>query len=165
MWNIAVLLGLLSVTGYYAARHQEQLDLSQGRLVLAAADDMALYRSAVIDYFSQFDLRNTSVDLASLKAGQMLPAWSAGTGGAALPVWGNYRDGAGIIYIYATTLPVRNLSAALAQRSQNSVLAGVYRSALPTLQSPVFGDTQIPVTALAGRGVPDGAPVWIGMSK
>lgn len=164
MWNIAVMLVLFSVAGFYATHNREQQDQSQAHVTLAVAGEMAVYRGAVIDYFSRNDLRGTSVTLAALRAAKSLPGWSTIGQGAGAQAWGNYRDGAGLIYVYAATLPAADISADIARLSRNSVLAGVYRRAQPNLQSPVFGDTNIPLTALAGFAVPDGAPVWIGTS-
>jgi hypothetical protein len=164
MWNITVMLVLFSVAGYYTTHNLEQQDQNQANGALAVADDMAVYRGAVIDYFSSNDLRDTTVSLATLKAAHALPAWSTSGQGGVAPAWGNYRDGAGLIYIYATRLPAGDISADIARLSRNSMLAGVYRREQPNLQSPVFGDTHIPLTALAGLAVPDGAPVWIGTS-
>jgi hypothetical protein len=165
MWNFVVLAALIAATGVYANRNQQTLDAAQGSLAASTAADMGIYRSAVIDYFSDHDLTSTSVSTASLKSGGYLPEWSRMYQQSTPLLWRNYRDADGVIYVYAASRPAQDLNAELAQLARNSVLLGFYRSGLPTLQSPVSGDTGIPITALSPMSIQDGAPVWIAMKK
>lgn len=163
MWNFAVLVFLVAVAGSYAARNMQALERADAGLAAATAAEMAIYREAVVGYFEQHDLRSTAVATSTLKSGGHLPSWSRMYQQATPLAWGNYRDAHGVIYVYGTSLPARNLSAELARLAHNSVLVGVYRSGAATLQSPVTGATHIPVTALAGMAIPDGAPLWVAM--
>jgi len=165
MWNMLVLTAMISLVGVYTIRNFETFAATDAGVAMSIADSMALYREAVADYFTQNDVLDTSVSFSALKSSHMLPAWSVLYQQSAAPIWNNYRDATGVIYIYASSLPPVNIAAAIAMKSQNSVLNGVYQSGVATLQSPVFGDTRIPVTALNGKSVPDGAPVWIAMPK
>lgn len=165
MWSLVVATVLVSAAGVYSITCERTLTAAQSNATLEVAGGMALYRQAVVDYFSQNDVRDTSVSLAALKSARTLPTWSVLYQQSGAPIWGNYRDVNGIIYIYATSLPPASVVDEMASLSSNSVLAGTYRRNAATLQSAVFGDTHIPVTALAGKSIPDGAPVWIAMTK
>ncbi|WP_034300968.1 type IV pilus biogenesis protein PilM [Herbaspirillum sp. RV1423] len=165
MWNIAILVVLVSVAGIYSTKNLQTLAATESRVAGSVASEMAIYRDAVVNYFTVYNLYNTSVSFGALKSSGMLPSWSLMFQKSEAPIWNNYRDAAGVIYIYATALPDDNILGELASLSHNSILAGAYRSSLSNLQSPVFGDTNIPVTALSGKSVPDGAPVWIAMTK
>lgn len=165
MWNVAVLVVLISLAGVYATRNLQSLDAAQDSLAASDAAEMGIYRQAVIDYFSVNDLRGTSVAAATLKSGGHLPAWSRLYQQAGALAWSNYRDANGVIYVYALAVPDRNLAGELAQLARHSVLLGIYERASPTLQSPVHGNTGIPISVLSGRSIPDGAPVWIAMTK
>lgn len=165
MWSLVVATVLVSATGVYSLMCERTLTAAQSNAALEVAGSMALYRQAVVDYFTANDVRGTSVSLAALKSSHMLPTWSLLYQQGAAPIWGNYRDANGIIYIYAMSLPAASVVDEMARLSNNSVLAGTYRNNAATLQSAVFGDTHIPVTVLAGKSIPDGAPVWIAMTK
>jgi len=165
MWGLIVALVMIAAGGFYCSTSSQQLAVVQSNLCRETASEMALYRQAVIDYFSANDLRGTSVSIEALKSARALPSWSLLYQQSDRLIWSNYRDQDGIIYVYGTSLPSINILADLAQLSGNSVLVGVYRTGKSTLQSGVFGDTGIPVTALAGRAIPDGSPLWIAMTQ
>jgi len=165
MWNIAVLVVLMAAAGIYGTRNLQTMNVTQGHVANAVAADMALYRDAVVRYFSATSQLNASVSFATLKSTGMLPSWSTLYQSGSTPAWNNYRDANGIIYVYADALPTDNILAELTRLSHNSMLVGTYRTGSATLQSPVFGDTLIPVTALNGKSIPDGAPVWIAMTQ
>lgn len=165
MWNVAVLAVLISVAGVYTTRNFQSLDNAHSNLAASLAAEMGIYRSAVIDYFSDHDLLATSVSTATLKSGGYLPGWSRMYQQSTPLTWSNYRDANGVIYVYGTSLPDQNLAGELVQLARNSVLFGVYNSTLSTLQSPVSGNTGIPISAISGMSIPDGAPVWIAMKK
>ena len=165
MWNAVVLAVMIAAAGVYTTRNLQTVDQAHQELASADAAEVGIYRNAVIDYFSDHDVVNTSVSTASLKSGAYLPSWSRLYQQSGALSWANYRDADGVIYVYATSLPPRNLAAELAQLARNSVLLGVYDSAHATLQSPVYGETHIPVTALSSLSIPNGAPVWLAMTK
>jgi hypothetical protein len=165
MWGLIVALVLIAAGGWYSSSSSQSLAVVQSNLGKEVAVGMALYRQAVIDYFSAHDLRGTSVSLDTLKASNVLPSWSLLYQKSDQQVWENFRDQNGTIYIYAISLPTVDILAEINALSQNSVMVGVYRQGKSTLQSGIFGDTGIPVTALAARGIPDGAPMWIATTK
>jgi len=161
MWNLVVLLVLMSLAGVLANRSAQHLDAVQGDLAAGMAAEMGIYRTAVVRYFAEHDVTNMGVSTAALKSGGYLPAWSRMAQQSTPLIWSNYRDAGGVVYVYATSLPPHNLGAELARLAHNSVLVGAYSTSSSFLQSPVEGNTKIPVSALAGKSVPDGAPVWI----
>ncbi|EJN02925.1 type IV pilus biogenesis protein PilM [Herbaspirillum sp. YR522] len=165
MWNAAVMAILIAVAGVYATRNTETLDNVQAAQAASMAAEMGIYRNAVINYFSEHASSYNTVSTAVLKSGGYLPSWSRLYQQAAPLAWNNFRDATGVIYIYATALPERNLNAELASLAQNSVLFGIYDSTTNRLQSPVAGDTLIPTTAISAMSIPNGAPVWIAMIK
>ncbi len=165
MWNIAVLAVMLAVAGAYATRSLQTGDRLQHQAVISLAREMAMYREAVIRYFEIYDIHDASVSYATLTASGALPGWTRMAQGTSSAIWNNYRDAAGIIYIYASSLPAQNIVGELVGVSHQSILVGTYQATASTLQSPLFGDTNIPLSALTGKSVPDGAPVWIAMTK
>lgn len=163
MWNVVILVLVMSLAGGYAALAERNAGAGQQQLVEASAEGMANYRSAVVAYFRANDLRSTSVSLAALKASGALRDWPRLDSPQAAP-WGNYRDAAGTIYVYARELPRNDLTRQIVRLARNSVLAGSYRRGAANLQSPVYGDTHIPLTALASLALPDGVPVWLAVA-
>ena len=162
MWNVVILAMVMSMAGAYAALAERNAAAGQQQLAEASAEGMANYRSAVVAYFQAHDLRATSVDLASLKASGVLRDWPL-LEAPATP-WGNYRDAGGTIYIYARQLPRREVTREVVRLARNSLLAGSYRRGMANLQSPVYGDTGIPLSALASLALPDGVPVWLAVA-
>lgn len=165
MWNIALLTVMLALAGAYAhqaRRAEAAVQQGAGISATAAAEEMAVYRGAVVRYFSAHDSeRDTGVALATLRAEGMLRPWAQ----PAPERWSNYRAPDGTIYIYAPVAPRANLGAALAALSHGSLLAGIHRGGT-TLYSPVHGDTGIPLAPLlARRDVPAGAPVWLAAAE
>jgi len=165
MWNLVVLLVVMALAGVLANRSAQNLDAVQGDLAASMAAEMGIYRTAVIRYFVDHDLSNTGVSTAALKSGGYLPPWSRMAQQSAPLIWSNYRDAGGVIYVYATSLPPQNLGAELARLAHNSVLVGAYSSSSGFLQSPIEGTTKISLSALAGKSIPDGAPVWIAIGQ
>lgn len=161
MWSIAVMAVMISLVGVYTTMNAERSMAADASVAMNMAGSMLLYRAAVVHYFTEHDVLDTSVSLATLKSANALPAWSTLYQQDSAPLWSNYRDADGTIYIYAISLPAVDITAEITRLSQNTVLTGVYLTGMTTLQSPVFGDTHIPLTALNGKSIPDGAPVWI----
>lgn len=159
MWGIALMAVLLALGGAWAHQAQRGETVGRQRTADATADEMAVYRGAVVRYFGAHDAeRDTSVATATLRSEGMLRDWST------LPAdrWANYRAADGTIYIYAAASPGRDLGAAVAALAKGSRLAGVYRTGAATLYSPVHGDTGVPLAPLlARRAVPANSPVWL----
>lgn len=164
MWNLLVLSVLLSVTGYYAMVGDEHQQLVQQSQAETLAGSMATYRDAVQRYFNAHPAQYGSVDITTLKNANALPSWSPLYTQPSSSIWANYRDTNGAIYIYAASLPPVNIVSEILALSQNSVLAGVYRSSDVSLHSPAFGDTGIPLPAPSKVSIPNGSPVWIALS-
>ena len=165
MWNAAVMAVLIAVAGIYATRSAQTVDVARQSQAASVAAEMAMYRNAVVDYFTANDFNSTTVSTTALKNGGYLKPWTRMSQQGTPLLWSNWRDANGIIYIYATSLPAQNLTGELARLAYNSVFFGLYDSSLPTLQSPVSGDTHIPISAISGKSIPNGAPVWIAMTK
>ncbi|WP_256081778.1 hypothetical protein [Massilia sp. YIM B04103] len=164
MWNIAILTMMMAAAGGYTVLAERQVETLEQHLTEASAESMANYRTAVVAYFRKYDQqRSTSISLATLRNSGALRPWPQ-LEAPPSPPWANYRDADGTIYIYAQQLPRREITSEIVHLSRNSVLAGHYRSGSPNLQSPIYGDTKISLSALAGKGVPDGAPVWLAVS-
>ncbi|GGZ01494.1 type IV pilus biogenesis protein PilM [Pseudoduganella plicata] len=157
MWSIALSTVVVSLIGAFAHFTQPVALAEQRGSEAAMAESMAVYRAAVVRYFSAHAGQvDTSVDLATLRNEGALRDWST------LPAdrWNNYRAADGTIYIYGT--PSADVATALARQAQNSLLAGTYHRATATLYSPAHGDTDIPLAPLlAHRKLADGAPVWL----
>jgi hypothetical protein len=165
MWTLLVLTVVAALTTFYAALNERTFSEADNRNSMELAESMALYREAVILYYTANNLTNTSVSLATLITANMVPTWSTLYTSSTAPIWANYRDAGGIIYVYATSLPPVDILSEIAQLSQNSYLAGAYRQTGTLLYSPVYGDTGISLAALASKSVPDNAPVWVGMRR
>lgn len=160
MWNLVVLTVLLALAGGYALIGERDVVAQQQGVTAATAEGMAIYRGAVMRYYAANPgMPEGSVSFAMLSAGPTpaLRNWST----LEADRWGNYRDAAGLVYIYAVTRPAANISADLARISYGSMLAGSYHEATGTLYSPRSVNTNISLAALAGLNVPDGAPVWL----
>lgn len=165
MWGILVAAVMFMLTSHYALFDQKWLQTLDDMKARTVAEEMALYREAVIVYFTENDFRNMGVDMTALKP--KLPTWSSWYTGTPMVTWLNYRDANGVIYVYALSLPKVNITSEIVQLSQNSMLAGVFHTGDVTLHSPVFGDTGIPLTSLAMAGVvvPNGSPLWLATAR
>lgn len=162
MWGLTVFVVMMALTGFYATSNKEIAVATEQARAEHLADNMAIYREAVITYFTQHSASFGSVDMATLKSSGALPNWSPMY--VQPSIWANYRDADGMIYVYATTLPPVNITADIVRLSQNSMLAGVFRTGDTTLFSPVFGNTQIKLPP-AGVNIPNGSPVWVAMRR
>ena len=165
MWNLFVITVLAAVAGVYTNSGERTISMMAHSKAKDTAESMALYREAVIQYFTANDITNQSVTMAMLKAANVVPTWSALYTMTGDSSWGNYRAADGTIYVYAVRLPRMSIQSELAHLSRNSYLVGTYKQSGNTLYSPVYGDTGISLAALTGRAVPDNAPVWIGYRR
>ncbi|HVK95709.1 MAG TPA: type IV pilus biogenesis protein PilM [Noviherbaspirillum sp.] len=158
MWSMVVVAMMAGLVGYYIMPAQRSIVVMEDMKARELADNMGIYRAAVVDYFSANPhLLNTSVPIGTLT----LPDWSTGS---AMSLWANYRGGDGTIYIYPTDLPPVNIVFDVLQLSRGSYSVGVYRAADNSLYSPVDG-TRVTYAALGSVSVPDGAPVWLAARK
>ncbi|MEN3291425.1 MAG: hypothetical protein V7642_678 [Burkholderiales bacterium] len=165
MWSLVMITALAALTGFYTTVSQQASSVAENRKAMELAENMALYREAVIRYYTAHDVTNASASMQELKAEKVIPEWSTLYTDTAAPLWGNYRDAGGMIYVYATRLPPVNIASEMAELSRYSYFAGSYQQAGMVLKSPKYGNTGISLAALAGRSVPDNAPVWLGRRR
>lgn len=160
MWNLAAMLVLLSLTGFYAMADKNGPAVIQTPPPMPIAQNMALYREAVITWFTDHpgDF-NTSVPLATLTSWSAQPTWLALAQSPTTSIWRNYRDANGVIYIYAASLPPVNIVPDIVEMSQYSRYAGMFRTGDTTLFSPFMGDTQIALPAAVT--FTNGSPIWV----
>lgn len=163
MWSIALSTVVVSLIGAFAHFTQPVALAEQRGNVAATVESMAVYRAAVVRYFSAHDAqRDTSVDLATLRNEGALRNWST------LPAarWNNYRAADGTIYIYGAGEPSADVASALARQARNSLMAGTYDRASGTMYSLAENGTHIPLAPLlAHRKLADGAPVWLAAAQ
>jgi hypothetical protein len=160
MWSVIIVAVMAALTGFYmlpAERSQLALENLQAREL---AESMGVYRQAVVAYFSANDVSNTSIGIDTLKAAGVVPTWSTLYTRSDTSIWTNYRDSAGVIYIYPATLASTNIVSEVLKLSQNSMTFGIYRASDHSLYSPVDG-TRVTMTSLSGLSIPDTAPVWM----
>lgn len=158
MWSAMIVAVMAALTGFYmlpAERSRMAVENLQAR---EQAESMGMYRQAVVAYFSAHDVTNTSVGIDTLKEQGMVPAWS--TLHSRPSSWANYRDGAGVIYIFPSTLSAPNIVGEVMKLSHNSLTVGVYRALDHSLYSPVDG-RRVMLPALGAAAIPDTAPVWL----
>jgi hypothetical protein len=165
MWNLVVITVLAAMASVYASLGERTAAVIEPAMSRDTAENMALYREAVIQYYTANDVKNYSVDLETMKAANVVPTWSTLYTNSATAIWANFRAADGTIYVYAASLPSMNIQADLARVSRNSYLVGMYKRQGQTLYSPVYGDTGISLAALASKHIPDNAPVWIGYRR
>lgn len=165
MWNLFIITVVASLAGVYVNSGERIILAAERNEARETAESMALYREAVIQYYTANNLTKHSVSLDALKTANLVPTWSTLYTRSAESIWDNYRAADGTIYIYASRLPRTNIQAELVELSRNSYLAGVYKQNGKRLYSPVFGNTGISLAALASERLPDNAPVWIGYRR
>jgi hypothetical protein len=162
MWNFVIISILAALTGFFAITNEESVEKGEGMIAVSMAESMNVYRQGVVSYFRTHTDVNVSIPNDVLVSSGAMPAWASPPPDSGMPVWSNYRDASGAIYVFSKVLPTVSFAAEIVALAKNSVLAGIYpKNGGTTLFSPLFGDTSIPLTALAGQGVPLGSPVWI----
>lgn len=160
MWNALIVIVMAALTGFYmmpGERSQIAADNHEARVL---AESMGLYREAVVSYFSSPGMGGTSVGIDALKESGMLPAWSALYTRSGQSPWTNYRDSAGIIYIFQERPAGPNIVSEVLQLSGNSMNVGIYRASDRSLYSPADG-SRVVLTSAAGAPIPDTALVWL----
>jgi hypothetical protein len=162
MWSIVVLAITAALTGFYLLPVERGILATEDLKARELAGNMAVYRDAVATYFTDNNLTDTSVSIATLNStGALRPYYTQ----SASSIWANYRDAAGTIYIYPATLPSTNFASEIQRLSQNALSFGIYRSSDNSLYSPVDGVWVTQDASLAGKSIPDGAPVWLTWPK
>jgi len=162
MWNVLVLVVMISLTTYYAMSDTDNVRVWEEARSEQLADSMYFYRLGAIRYFTDHPSMQT-VDAGTLKAGGYLPEWSQLNNQPETSIWASYMNSAGRIYVYAASVPPPDVISHVMDLSHNTVLAGVFRTGDTTLYSPVYGDTNIPLPAPSEVLIPNGSPVWVAM--
>jgi len=160
MWATMVVFIMAALTGFYmmpAERANLAVENHQAR---GRAESMALYRQAVAAYYSAHDVTRASIGIDTLKSSGTLPSWSALYTRGADMAWANYRDGAGVIYVYAAQPSGRDITAEVLAVAGNSLNVGIYRASDRSLYSPADG-RRVALATLDTDVIPDGALVWL----
>jgi hypothetical protein len=165
MWPLLIVAVMMSLTGFYQLIDKDGMAAREQARADHIAESMAIYRDAVAAYFTLHPAQFESIDINELKASKVLPSWSTLYQQPATSIWSNYRDTDGLIYIYASSPPPVNISAEIVKLSENSKLAGQFRTDDTTLHSPAYGDTGIKLPPPAKAPIPNGSPVWIALRK
>jgi hypothetical protein len=164
MWSIVVLAIMAALTGFYLLPVERGILATEDLKARELAGNMGVYRDAVATYFKDNNLTNTSVSITTLvSTGALRPYYTQSE--SALSIWANYRDAAGTIYIYPATLPSTNFASEIQRLSQNALSFGIYRSSDNSLYSPVDGVRVTQDASLAGKLIPNGAPIWLAWPK
>ena len=158
MWSTVIVVVMAALTGFYMMPAERSRIAVDNQAAREQAESMALYREAVVAYFAKHDRAATSVASADLKSEGMLPEWSQ-LSSASVP-WTNYRDSAGVIYIFPSAAGSRNIVAEVMALSHNSLNVGIYRAADRSLYAPADG-TRVALASLGAGVIPDAALVWM----
>jgi hypothetical protein len=160
MWATMVVFVMAALTGFYMLPAERGRIAVEQRQARELAESMALYRQAVVSYYSANDVTGASIGIDTLKAAGVVPSWSALYTRSAQAIWGNYRDSAGVIYIYPATPAPRNIVGEVLALSGNSLNVGIYRASDRSLYAPADG-TRVALAPQAAAAIPDGALVWL----
>jgi hypothetical protein len=157
---------LAALTGFYSLQTERNVSAAEQHRSMYHADSMAVYRDAVVRYFTANPAQFGTVSTDALIAENDFPAWSTQ---ASADLWNNFRANDGTIYIFAATAsdqlpqPPRNITDDIVRLSRKSALTGVYRTNDTKLYSPVLGQTNIPLPDTGSVSIPNGSPVWVAM--
>jgi hypothetical protein len=157
MWNFLILMVMVSLAGFYTIFNKDDSALSGMPSSMPIAENMALYRTAVINY--RHDHPDDDSAVVPQEALSQTPPWSTLATTSPYATWANYRNASGITYIYAMSPPRVNIVNDLLQVSENSELVGENRGGTGTLYSPTKGNTNIALPAEVS--IPIGSPVWV----
>jgi hypothetical protein len=158
MWAMFILTALLALGGYAALASERQMQVSQQSSTRVMAENMGLYRQAVVNYFALYPLDFSTVSVTVLTQLQLLPGWLALSLDAD---WTNARAADGTIYIFSARSKPPPIVSDVLQLSHQSILVGVYRSGDTALYSPVFGNTGIALAATITSRIPKGSVLWL----
>lgn len=160
MWSAIVVMVMAALAGFYMLPAERSHIAVQNLQARELAESMGIYRQAVVAYFSDNDVLDTSVHIDTLKSSDKLPTWSTLYTRSATSIWRNYRDCNGVIYIYPATLAAPNIVSELLTLSRNSMTVAIYRASDHSLYSPADG-TRVALVSLGAATIPDMAPVWL----
>lgn len=161
MWSLVIVFVMAALTGFYAMPAERSRLATENQSARELAESMALYRQAVLAYYSAHQVNDPSVDIDTLKQSGVVPSWSTLSTRSASVIWANHRDGAGVIYIYPSVPAPRNIVAEVLKLSGNSMLVGVYRAADQSLYSPADGTRVALASPGPAAAIPDAALVWL----
>lgn len=125
MWNSMVMAVLTALTGWYVSLAWQVQPDSDAAAARKLAEDMAIYRQAVIRFSTQYpqlsgSIANTGNGIDPGIKEFFPPMYAAQFQGK----WRNYITEDGLIYIYPAQEQVTGLCDAIVSLSGNSVLAG-----------------------------------------
>jgi hypothetical protein len=156
MWAIWMMVGLASVTGYYAVANQVRNEPPVTAKSSTLAGNMAVYREAVLKYLRD----NPSFSGTTISNNLLtLPAW----GYTPDPIWTNYIAPDNTVFIYASILPPVDIISELTNLSRSSMLAGRANMTTEKLESIVNTTVNIslPVVLPPAAPIPDKSPIWL----
>jgi hypothetical protein len=159
MWTTLVVVIMAALSGFYMMPAERGNLAVENHKARERAESMALYRKTVAAYYSAHDVTRASIDIDTLKSSGALPSWSALHTRSTDLAWANYRDGAGVIYVYARP-GGRNIAADVLKVAGNSLNVGIYRESDRSLYSPADG-RRVVLATLDADVIPDGALVWL----
>jgi hypothetical protein len=160
MWAITMVVVMAALTGVYMLPPERSAMAVRDLTARELAESMGVYRQSVVKYFSANNVTNTSISIDTLKSTGVVPTWSTLYTQSSTAIWANYRNSAGVIYIYPATMPSVNITSELMKLSQYSLTVGLYRASDNSVYSPVDG-TRVTHASLAAVSIPDNAPVWM----
>ena len=162
MFNVLIVAVMAALVAFYSARAPELDRLISHTQSRNLAGDMAVYRQAVVQYFSISGSTASSVAPEVLKAANLLPGWSplaqSGDGG----VWANHRMADGTIFVYAAGATPAEMMADLLELSKNSMQVGRYDDDCACFKPFLSGPVNI---GLPLNIIPNGSPIWIAHSN
>lgn len=152
-----VLVSLLSLAIVYggSANWQPQSLVARSDGVTQAAG-MAVYRNAVIAYYTQNPTKFGSAAIGTLIGAGVLPSWSPQA-----PQFAHYRNADGSIVVYASAKTPPAMLGELLKLSRNSLLVGQYSSGDSYFRSAHYGPTTLPLPAPSVVPIPAGSPLWM----
>lgn len=160
MWSAVIVFVMAALSGFYMMPAERSRIAVENLAAREQAESMGIYREAVVAYFAAHDVTGTSVSFSALKSAHVLPEWSPLSASSANVPWSNYRDSAGVIYIFAATPGTRNIVSEVMTLSHNSLNVGIYRAADRSLYAPADG-TRVDLASLGAGVIPDAALVWM----
>ena len=165
MWSMWVIAVMIALAGYYSLADQQEMATTVAeKSAESLANNMAIYRAGVIDYYTRNPtFGENTVNFSQLVAGPIksLPDWyQPPMINSTKILWAN-RIKDGEIYIYANEIPKINIISEITKLSQNSINTGEKKAGFDVLFSPVRGQTDIPLPIFTSNPIPDGSPVWL----
>jgi hypothetical protein len=156
MYSLAVAVLLAAVIACYAVADDERVPVPPPRTAEALAQDLGVYRQAVLDYALVHPGTHGAVANAHLP----FPAWYTTPN----PLWRNYVWN-GTVVAYAAAMPSVDIVGAIVALSGYSLFAG------QTLQGAVVPNgytgsnpSAVGVALPATLTIANGLPVWMGQA-